>query len=419
MAGPRSSDAEVITLKAIRDALTGEVRPGSPHPDTVPLDPSAAKQATPDPAATKKPDDDPWAGGGSKRAPDTEPILKSPGGSVKEIPSSTPGHPPGKVHADVDEVSAVAIYTRARLDSPHLEVGIYHHPATGRYVVVHGEADRITGDWRKSDPDYAGKWIAVKHFHPGGDDAARLPSHEDFAHLYHNMQRGDKGELVKTVVWVDYTKADGTRLHTAYGYDPAKGGWFVDFINPKTGKSETQSFPKGPWADKNYDKLLRGARRHGRAAAPAPGGPGRPRHQGAQGHADPEAGVVHRHRPRQVAAGLQAHATSTTTASSDHRRADPRRGRHDHRAHRGRRPQGREGLGVAARTTRRRSELKLARLAARRLPRDVPGDGDAHGRGPRPPTLGLLLDAPDAHPQGELPAPRPRSWPARCCTSRR
>jgi hypothetical protein len=79
------------------------------------------------------------------------------------------------------------------------------------------------------------------------------------------MQRGDKGELVKTVVWVDYTKADGTKLHTVYGYDPAKGGWFVDFINPKTGKTETQSFPKGPWADKNYDKLLE---THGAMGAP-------------------------------------------------------------------------------------------------------------------------------------------------------
>lgn len=277
IAAKRAPPAEMQVYEAMRNALTASLPPGAPHPDRVALDPSSV----PPPARTGPgaPAPDPWAGGARPPAPH-DPGPRTPG-RQRSLAPSRPGAEPGVIYSDLDHMEALATYVRARTDRPDLEVGMWYHRGTDRFVVVQGDEHSVTVAWR-DDPDFRGTWQLHSHYHPpdgSGGALMRLPSHEDFAHLASTTPRNPDGSMPAVVSTIHWRNARGEVRQTAFGYERGAGkGWYVKYAHPDTGRIETVYFPGRPWEnDARFDRFLQ---QHG--------GSGRPRSPVAGGTAAPE-----------------------------------------------------------------------------------------------------------------------------------
>ena len=150
-----------------------------------------------------------------------EPLYQAP-----KRGSTTVGEP----HASL--AAAQALYDKVVAETgAKREVGIWHHPDTGEYIVRLGQATSV-------DPPGNTEWQGVLHFHPNQADVPlwRMPSGADISELASRaMAQGrTRTELV------EYPLPNGKRGRAAYTVSP-EGKLTVEFIKPD-GTRATKTF---------------------------------------------------------------------------------------------------------------------------------------------------------------------------------
>jgi hypothetical protein len=218
-------------------------------------------------------------------------------------------HPDGMIEFDILPESTVMMdpdptsheaasenYGTLIRDDPNREVGLYHNPVTGEYIVIQGTGGRdarvaIAGEapqdagylqaWKEILDADVGRWQLLAHYHPGYGDPhvagipRRLPSGEagDFSAVEWGSRAAGGAAQESRIHYLH----DGEWGHTDFGYNPAStaGRYWLDFENPQTGLRERHEFATLG----DYERWI--AHATGQPPTPHEGTPGGVRQPGA------------------------------------------------------------------------------------------------------------------------------------------